>query len=137
MKNSFWGLMFIVMGILGIFFIIIFQDVTTSNDHNYYLLKETTEAAMVDAFDWQEWYNSGTIKIKKDKFVESFYKRFATSVSTLKDYTINIYQINEEPPKVSIEVITKTGRSAFVSNDDVAITVSNRIDAILEQKGGN
>ena len=46
MKVSFWGILFVILGILGIVMINFFGNLTVSNEQNYYLLKEITEAAM-------------------------------------------------------------------------------------------
>ena len=49
MKESFWGLAVVGMGIFSIFFIYFFQSITSTDEHNYHLLKETT-AYITDSF---------------------------------------------------------------------------------------
>ena len=51
MKESFWAVMIVGLGITSIFLVYFFQTVTNTSEHNYELLKETTEAAMFDALD--------------------------------------------------------------------------------------
>ena len=51
MKESFWGVFIISMGLIGIAFVFLFQNITNTDEHNMQLLKETTEAAMYDAID--------------------------------------------------------------------------------------
>ena len=50
MKEAFWGVLIIVLGLFGIVVVNLFQNVTVDNDRIYYLLKESTEAA---AFDYR------------------------------------------------------------------------------------
>ena len=79
MKWSFASVGLIVLGLVGLSIIILFQNITTNNENDYYLLKEVTEASMIDAIDMDYYRESGELKIIKDKFVESFTRRFAES----------------------------------------------------------
>ncbi len=130
MNQSMWGIFFVVIGILGIFFINLFEDITTTNDQNYYLLKETTQAAMFDSIDLATFRNEGKLKIIKEKFVENFTRRFAESTNIQKEYNIVFREIIEEPPKVTVEV----GSSSAVTftEEDFDIDIVNVLDAILE-----
>jgi hypothetical protein len=74
-----WGIFFVVIGFLGLFFINLFEDITSTNDQNYYLLKETTQAAMFDSIDLAQFRNEGKLRIVKEKFVENFTRRFSQS----------------------------------------------------------
>lgn len=130
MNESFWGFGIFVMGILGVFFILFFQDVTNTDEHNYNLLKETTESAMYDAFDYATYNATGEIRIDREKFVENFVRRFAENATLSDTYVIKIYDINETPPKVSLEV--SSSKSASFTNEIVDFDISNRLDAILE-----
>lgn len=51
MKYSFFGFGIILFGLLGIFFLMMFQQVTTNNESEYYVLKEAMEAAMLESVD--------------------------------------------------------------------------------------
>ena len=51
MKWSFASVGMIVLGITGIAIILLFQQITTSNENDYYLLKEITEASMIESMD--------------------------------------------------------------------------------------
>lgn len=127
MKDSIWAYFMIMFGIIAIVFIFFMQRVTTTDQHNYTLLRETTEAAMYDAVTYSP---EGEIQIKKEDFIDSFLKRFAQNASLARDYTIEIYDINEIPPKVSIKLKSKEkGTSEIVDFDLV-----NKVDAILESK---
>ena len=104
MKESYWGVMVLTFGILAIAIVYFFQTFTNINEHNYTLLKETTEAAMIDALDLASYRKSGIVRIDQEKFVENFIRRFANNAQLSKDYLIEIYDVNEEPPKVSIKI---------------------------------
>ena len=130
MKDSIWAYFIIMFGIIAIVFIFFMQRVTTTDQHNYTLLRETTEAAMYDSIDMTALKSEQKIKINQEKFVENFLRRFAENASLSRNYQIDIYDINEEPPKVSIKVSsTEKGSSEIVSFDLV-----NKVDAILETK---
>ena len=62
--------MIIVLGVLSIGVIYFFQNVTNTDEHNYNLLRETTEAAMYDSFDLSA-ARSGELKINQEKFIEN------------------------------------------------------------------
>ena len=130
MKWSFLTLGIIILGITGVGIILFFQQITTSNERDYYLLKETTEAAMTDAVDVGYYRLSGLLRIDKEKFVESFVRRFSQNVSNSRTYDIRFYDINETPPKVSVLVESET--SAAVNGE--SLSLSNKVDVILESK---
>ena len=43
MKEAFWGVLIVLLGLFGIVVVNIFQNVTVDNDRVYYLIKESTE----------------------------------------------------------------------------------------------
>ena len=51
MKWSFASVGLIVFGLIGVTIIMLFEQLTTTNESDYYMLKEVTEAAMIDAID--------------------------------------------------------------------------------------
>ena len=61
-----------ILGIIGVSIILLFQQLTTTNENDYYLLKEITEAAMVDSIDISYYRETGELKIVREKFVENF-----------------------------------------------------------------
>lgn len=135
MKESMWGSMVIMLGVLAISVIYFFQNVTNTDEHNYNLLKETTEAAMYDAFDLTAYRYDGTIRINQEKFIENFLRRFAENASLAHTYKIDIYDINETPPKVSIKLSTADSTTtANVNGQITTFNVVNKIDAILETR---
>ena len=104
MKESFWGIMIFVFGIVSIIIVYFFQSMTNTDEHNYTLLKEATEGAMIDALDLAYYRQTGTVRIDQEKFVENFVRRFAQSAQLSRTYIIKIYDVNEVPPKVSLQV---------------------------------
>ena len=51
MKWSMASVGVIVLGIIGVMVIVLFQQLTTSSENDYYLLKEITEASMIESID--------------------------------------------------------------------------------------
>ena len=135
MKWSFASVGLIVFGLIGLAIIILFQNITTNNENDYYLLKEVTEASMIDAIDMDYYRESGELKIIKDKFVESFTRRFAEStVFASSNNTINYFDIMEEPPKVTVSINTGIGEYT-IYQDTSDYHVANTLSAILEYYG--
>ena len=130
MKESFWGVFVVMLGVISVAFIIFFQNVTNTDEQNYILLKEITEAAMYDAVDLASYRATGTVRIDREKFVENFLRRFSESVTLGNTYVIEIYDINETPPKVSLKVSTKL--QSNVTSELMDFDIVNRLDAILE-----
>ena len=130
MKESFWATLIISLGVISIAFIFFFQNLTNTDEHNMHLLKETTEAAMYDAIDLAAYRQDGIIKIDREKFVENFVRRFAENASLSRTYVIEIYDVNETPPKVSLKV--SSTEKSNVTNEIIEFDIENKIDAILE-----
>ena len=136
MQSSVWGYLFLILGLLGIILIFFFGNVTVDNEDMYYILKEVTEASMIDAVDYQAYrvgvgYDGitedkdledsmhciagipGTIRIVEEKFVESFIRRFSESVSGNTNYKITSDDIDECPPKVTVTITARESYSWF------------------------
>lgn len=133
MKESVWGYAIIVLGILAVGIIWFFANTTRSDQHNYNLLKETTESSMIDSLDLAAYRQDGTIRIEEEKFVENFIRRFAENADLSDEYyEIDIYDVNEEPPKVSLRVSSK--RKTTSTGEIIEFDMVNHLDAILETK---
>lgn len=133
MKESFWAVAVVMIGIISILFVNFFQNLTNTDEHNFNLLKETTEAAMYDAFDIASYRADGVIRIDREKFVENFLRRFASSANLARTYRIDIYDVNETPPKVSLKVSSSEGASITGGTGGIVeFEISNKLDAILE-----
>ena len=132
-----WGYAVLVLGIVAVGIIWFFANTTRTDQHNYNLLKETTEAAMFDAVDLAYYRQTGGVRIEEEKFVENFIRRFAENADLSNRYKIEIYDVNEEPPKVSLKVssVGETNEATNLPNGEVVeFDIVNNIDAILETK---
>ena len=131
MKESYWGYWLIVLGVFVILIMLLVQNVTATNTQDYYLAKEIAEASMIDAVDYGYYREYGEVRIIKEKFVESFVRRFAESASLSTTYKIEFYEIYEVPPKVSVKISTNS--STFnIAGDSDTFKIVNKIDMILE-----
>ncbi|MBR2678267.1 MAG: hypothetical protein IKE63_02500 [Bacilli bacterium] len=128
----------ILLSIITLLLINVLTNYSTGSELDYYLVKETTDAAMEDAIDTYYLRTCGVYRLDKEKFVESFLYRFADSVDTTRDYQIGFYDINEVPPKVSVKVDSATVMSFTKKtpngDQEVKGDISTSYDAILETK---
>ena len=131
MKNAFWGYWLILLGIFVVVIMLLVQNLTTSSTQDYYLIKEITEAAMIDAVDYSYYRTFGEIKINKEKFYESFLRRFSENASTSTVYTVSFYGVYEAPPKVSVEIKSRSNTFNVMGDSD-SFDMVDRIDAIIE-----
>ncbi len=124
-----------ILGIIGVSIILLFQQLTTTNENDYYLLKEITEAAMVDSIDISYYRETGELKIVREKFIENFTRRFAESTLIIgTKYTIKFFDIMEEPPKVSVRI--DTGIENYkIYNTSGNYEVLNQLTGIFEYVG--
>lgn len=121
----------IILGVLTLAVVNIVTSYSSGNDLDYYLLNETTKAAMIDSVDLGYYrVSGGIIRCDREKFLESFVRRFAESATADTDYKIRILDFNETPPKVSIQV----GSGTIATFAGEQFDIVNRIDAILEVK---
>ena len=117
----------IIMAISGLLMFNVITSWSRGDELDYYLVKETAEAAMEDALDVRFYRVSGQIRMDSDKFVETFLIRFAKGVDNTRDYTVKFYDLNEVPPKVSVKV-----ESLNSLRYDGAIQISTSYDGIIE-----
>ena len=118
----------IILSLVTLLMINIISNYSSGSELDYYLVKETGEAAMIDAIDVKYYRDNGLLRIDKEKFVESFIRRFADSVDTTRNYQLSFYDLNEVPPKVSVKVDSSTVLSFSGDN----LEMSTQMDAILE-----
>ena len=128
-----WGYMIVILGIFVTVVMVVIRDYQSTNDQDYYLLKEVTAAAMLDSVDYGYYRDTGTLKMNTEKFVENFVRRFSETVNINKTYEINFYDIYEEPPAASVSVTTGTQGTNY--GQDATVTenhdVTNRLTGIL------
>ncbi|MBQ9072510.1 MAG: hypothetical protein IJY25_05085 [Bacilli bacterium] len=132
MKESMWGYAVIVLGVLAVGIIWFFANVTKTDQHNYNLLKETVEAAMIDSVDISYYRAEGEVRIIEENFVANFIRRFAENADLSNEYKIEIFDVNEIPPKVSLRISSRNKTSA--TGEVVEFNIVNNIDAIIETK---
>ena len=122
----------ILLSLIALLLINVLTNFSTGSELDYYLVKETADAAMEDSIDLSYKRTCGLYRIDKEKFVENFVYRFASNVDNTRNYNIKFYDINEVPPKVSIKIDSLT-TLAFKSKDDTtAADITTSYDAILE-----
>lgn len=131
MKEVYWGYWLIVLGVFITVVMMMISNVTTSSTQDYYLIKEVTEASMMDAVDLATYRDQGILKINQEKFVESFIRRFSENVSITKTYKVDFYDLKEIPPKVSVKV-SSTSNTFTINGDSKSFDLVDKVDAILE-----
>ena len=87
---------------------------------------------MLDAVDLAAYRQDGTVRIEEEKFVENFIVRFAQNADLSNKYKIEIFDVIEVPPKVSLRISSTSKTTA--SGEVVEYNLVNNIDAILETK---
>ena len=123
----------ILLSLIALLLINVLTNFSTGSELDYYLVKETADAAMEDAVDQVYLRTCGLYRIDKEKFVENFVYRFATNVDNTRNYNIKFYDINEVPPKVSVKVDSLTVLSVKTGEDQkTAADITTSYDAILE-----
>ena len=128
----------ILLSLIALLMINVLTNYSTGGELDYYLVKETTDAAIEDSLDSTYYRKCGLYRMDKEKFVESFLYRFADSVDNTRSYKVGFYDINEVPPKVSIRVDSLTILSVNTSTDGNgskdAANITTSYDAIVESK---
>lgn len=133
MKESYWGYMLIGLGLFILLVMFLVYNYSSANESDYYLLKEATEASMIDSVDRGVYYYNAEVVIEREKFVENFIRRFSEITNINRSYKIEFFEIQEDPPKVSVRVTTSTGEHTF-NSDTVDAPVVNMIDGVLETR---
>ena len=129
MNKGMLGVGIIVMGLIALLLVNIISNYSTGGELDYYLLKETASAALEDSIDQEFQTNYGLPRMDKEKFVESFLRRFAENVDGTRTYNIKFLDLNEVPPKVSVKIDSDTVLSY---KENGGGTISTSIDQIVE-----
>ena len=124
----------ILLSLIALLLINVLTNFSTGSELDYYLVKETADAAMEDSIDYDYLSRCGLYRIDKEKFVENFVYRFATNVDNTRNYDIKFYDINEVPPKVSVKVDSLTTLAFNAKDEKTAADISTSYDVILETK---
>ena len=134
MKESMWGYFILSLGILILAVMLLIQNMTTTNEEDFYLGREILEASMLDAVDYGTYRSTGELVMSKEKFVEVFIRRFADSVSGDKTYTLEFYDIHEYPPKATVRILTNTGTTE-IKDSDFDVDINTFLNGVLETNG--
>lgn len=133
----------IVLAIMSLVVINVISETSTSSEVDYYLVKETSEAAVKDALD-QSFYSNGIPRLDKEKYVESFIRRFSDNANMNRNYNISFYALNEVPPKVTVRVDSMTtvgftnGDGGYISTSiNQMVETSNTSSAFLYSEFNN
>ena len=132
MKEAYWGYWIMVLGVFVVVIMLLIQNVTSNNTENTYTVDQISEASMIDAIDYAYYRQYGELKINREKFIESFMRRFADNASLTTDYTLVFAGIYETPPKVGVEITSKTEKYV-IAYDETSFDLASRVEAILEQ----
>ena len=135
MKEAYWGYWLVLLGVFVVIILLLVQNVTSNNTESSYTVRQISEAAMLDAVDYAYYREYGELKINREKFVESFMRRFAETASLSNQYTLTFAGIYEAPPKVSVQITSKTN-TYFIANEQTSsedFDMESRVEAILEQ----
>ena len=132
MKEAYWGYWLVLLGVFVVVILLLVQNVTSNNTESSYTVRQISEAAMIDAVDYAYYREYGELKINREKFIESFMRRFAEIASLSNKYTLTFAGIYETPPKVGVQINSKTN-TYFIANSSEEFDMENRVEAILEQ----
>lgn len=122
----------ILLSLIALLLINVLTNFSTGSELDYYLVKETADAAMNDSIDYAYLRRCGLYRIDKEKFVENFVYRFASNVDNTRNYDIKFYDINEVPPKVSVKIDSLTTLAFNAKDNKSAADISTSYDAIVE-----
>ena len=125
----------IILSLIALLLINVLTNFSTGSELDYYLLRETTDAAMSDSMDSMFGRQCGVPRLDRESFVETFLYRFIRNVDHSREYDIYFYDINEVPPKVSVKINSSTvlafnvkdkgGQKAEITTSYDAIAVTN------------
>lgn len=122
----------ILLSVIALLLINVLTNFSTGSELDYYLVKETADAAMEDSIDKTYLRLCGLYRIDKERFVENFVYRFANNVDNTRNYDIKFYDINEVPPRASIKVDSLTTLAFKSDKNTEAADISTSYDVLLE-----
>ena len=95
MKESFWGYLIVLLGLVIVVIIFLVSNLTNTNEQDYFLAREILKNSMYDAIDYGTYMKSGKVVMSREKFVSIFTRRFAESVNNDRTFTLEFYDIYE------------------------------------------
>lgn len=133
MKEAFWGYFIIAFGAVIMAVLFLTNRLTTTSEEDFYLTREVLEYSMLDAVDYGSYRTTGRIVMSREKFQEVFIRRFAESVTNNKSYTIEFYDIVEDPPKATVRIRTSSGTTT-IKSDSLSFSIDTLMSGILESR---
>lgn len=138
MNKSILAVGIIFLSLIALLLLQVLNNYSTGSELDYYLVKETADAAMIDSMDSDFESACGLYRIDKEKFIENFIYRFANSVDASRSYKIGFYDIVEVPPKVHIKIDSlttlsfKSTGSGSQNEKKEAADITTNYDVLLE-----
>ena len=126
----------ILLSLIALLMLNVLNNYSTGSELDYYLVKETVDASMLDSLDKTFATECGIYRLDKEKFVENFLYRFVSNVDGTRTYDVRFYDINEVPPIVSVKIDSLTVLGVKAPGEDTAqaADISTSYDAIVESK---
>jgi hypothetical protein len=139
MNKGFLTVGIILLAIIALLIINVLSNYSTGSEVDYYLVKETAEAAMEDSLDNAFFAEHGVPRMDKDYYVESFVRRFTTNINTTREYKLSFYSMSEVPPKVSVKVesLTTLGVKDNEGNTEAANIVTEINELVMTNRYTN
>ena len=98
-KVAMWAVFIFIMGIIGVLLINIFGNITTTNQQDYTLIKNTVEAAMYDSIDIAS-YRAGFYLCIKPAVVKNNNNQFEFTskddYDVVLNHNVNLESLNRE-----------------------------------------
>ena len=134
MSHSYWGYWLVVMGVSIIGLITVVNGITTTSTKDFLSIKEITDASMLEAVDYGYYRDYNELRINKEKFMEVFIRRLAQAMELQDEYEVNFYGIYETPPKVSVEIKSKSGTTVGTDSYDMVTRYSGILQVVGDEK---
>lgn len=135
MNKSMLAVGIILLSLIALLLINVLTNFSTGSEMDYYLVKETVDAAVTESMDKGTLRDCGLYRIDREMFVESFLYRFINNVDNTREYDVYFYDINEVPPKVSVKVNSLTVLAFNTKeNGGQQAQISTNYDAIVESR---
>ena len=125
----------ILLSLIALLLINVLTNFSSGSELDYYLVRETADAALVNSLDKIYERDCGVPRLDRERFVENFLYRFIKNIDTSREYDLYFYDINEVPPKASVKVDSLTvlafnvkdkgGQQASISTSYDVIGVTN------------
>ena len=128
-----WAVFLFVMGIIGIVLINTFGVITTTNQQDYTLLKNATEAAMMDAIDLAS-YRVGFYLCLSDKDTSTVGSNGVRTFNSAKDYYLVLKTQNVE---VDFPEISNTSKCSEIPPGETKLNKEVFVESFIRRFANN